>query len=77
MSPQSMSGRHFQHWSDCGECGFQGLVRFTCRDDEDYFDVEALGYMMDARCPACGEEGAVLVVLEQFREMVRTAERNR
>jgi len=69
--------RTFQHWSDCAECGFHGLVGFTCRHDENYSDPDALGYMMDARCPACGDVGAVLVVLEQFQEMVLVAKRNR
>lgn len=73
MIPSRTTSHEFQHWSDCAECGFQGLVRFSCREDEDYSDPEALGFMMDAQCPACGDDGAVLVVVEQFQEMLRMA----
>ena len=31
--------------------------------------------MMDSTCPACGHEEAVLVVVEQYQEMVRVAKR--
>jgi len=67
----------FQHWGNCDECGFQGLIEFQSRSDEDYSDEEALGFMMDSSCPACGHEEAVLVVLEEYQEMVRLRKRPR
>jgi len=33
--------------------------------------------MMDSSCPACGHEEAVLVVLEEYQEMVRLRKRPR
>ena len=60
----------FQHWDQCDECGFHGLVSFQTRAGEDYDDADALGFVMDSTCPACGFEQAVLVVVEQFQEMV-------
>ena len=44
-------------------------MEFRCRPDEDYVDEEALGYMMDTLCPCCGLEEAVLVVVDEYREM--------
>ena len=60
----------FQHWDECEDCGFQGLIAFRTRADENYDDASALGFMMDSTCPACGCEGAVLMVVEQFQEMM-------
>ena len=60
----------FQHWDQCDECGFQGLVVFRTRAEENYDDVDALGFLMDSTCPACGCEESVLVVVEQYQEMV-------
>lgn len=65
----------YQHWGACDECGFQGLLLFQCRVEEDYADEEALGFVMDSSCPACGNEEAVLVVVEQYLEMVRMSRR--
>ncbi len=65
----------FQHWDSCEECGFQGLVLFQSRADEDYSDEDALGFIMDSSCPSCGHEEAVLVVVEQYQEMVRMRKR--
>ena len=48
-------------------------MTFACRPDENYDDGDALGVMMDATCPACGEADTVLVVTEEFREMVMLA----
>ena len=70
MSEQPSTG-NFQHWGTCDECGFQGLLLFQCRAEEDYSDEEALGFMMDSSCPACGNEESVLVVVEEYQEMVR------
>ena len=67
----------FQLWGGCDECGFQGLLIFQSREDEDYADAEALGFMMDSSCPACGHEEAVLVVTEEYQEMVRIGSRPR
>jgi hypothetical protein len=68
-----MSGgiERFQLWGACDACGFQGLLIFVSRLEEDYADAEALGFMLDSSCPACGHEEAVLVVAEEYREMVR------
>lgn len=66
----------YQHWDGCDECGFQGLMLFRQRDDEDYSDEDALGFMMDSSCPACGQEAAVLVVVEQYQEMKRLSKRS-
>jgi predicted RNA-binding Zn-ribbon protein involved in translation (DUF1610 family) len=60
----------YEHWGACDECGFQGLLLFQSRRGEDYEDEDALGFVMDSSCPACGHEEAVLVVVEQYREMV-------
>jgi hypothetical protein len=61
--------RRFRAWNTCNECGFEGLVVFSCRDEEDYDDDDALGVMLDAVCPACEGTEAVLVTIEYFREM--------
>ena len=68
--------RIYQHWGDCDECGFQGLMAFRSRQEEDYGDEEALGFVMDSSCPACGHEEAVLVIVEQYQEMVRMSKRS-
>lgn len=65
--------RCYQAWGDCGECGFHGLMAFARRDGEDYDDPEALGVVLDSTCPACGHEEAVLMVIEEYRVMVRLA----
>lgn len=61
----------YSSWSDCDACGFQGLMEFRTRDDENYEDPEALGVMMDCRCPACGAESPVLMVMEEYEEILR------
>jgi len=63
----------FNSWSQCDECGFQGLMEFWTREDENYDDAGALGVMMDCVCPACGERESVLVVMEQYEEMLHMA----
>jgi len=63
----------YQSWSSCEECGFQGLLEFVHRKDENYDDPEALGVMLDATCPACDHEAAVLVVMEEYHAMMRVA----
>ena len=63
----------YQHWDQCSACGFQGLMLFTSRSDEDYSDAQALGYLLDCRCSSCGNEVSVLIVAEEYREMVRLA----
>ncbi|MFT5176186.1 MAG: hypothetical protein ACI8W7_004380 [Gammaproteobacteria bacterium] len=60
----------FQHWDQCDDCSFQGLIEFRTRAEEDYEDADALGFVMDSTCPACGDEKSVLMVAEQFQEMV-------
>jgi hypothetical protein len=76
---ETVSGdiERFQLWGDCDECGFQGLLIFASRLEENYVDEEALGFMMDSSCPACGHEAAVLLVTEEYREMVRLGRRPR
>jgi len=61
----------YQYWSGCDECGFQGLLEFTHRAEEDYDDAESLGVMLDATCPACDHQAAVLVVMEEYHAMMR------
>lgn len=61
----------YQSWSQCDECGFQGLFEFQQRDDETYDDPDALGVMLDSTCPSCGFQHAVLVVTEEFQAMQR------
>lgn len=61
----------YQSWSSCDECGFQGLLEFAHRADENYDDPEALGVMLDATCPACDHQAAVLVVMEEYHDMQR------
>lgn len=63
----------YESWSSCDECGFQGLLEFVHRDDEDYDDPESLGVMLDSTCPACDHQAAVLVVIEEYRAMLRMA----
>lgn len=60
----------YTSWSSCDECGFQGLMEFNTREDENYDDQEALGVMMDCICPSCGASECVLIVTEQYEEMV-------
>ena len=61
----------YQYWSGCDECGFQGLLEFAHRTEEDYDDPESLGVMLDATCPACDHQAAVLVVIEEYHAMMR------
>ncbi|MDH3315090.1 MAG: hypothetical protein OER43_04915 [Gammaproteobacteria bacterium] len=61
----------FNSWSNCDECGFQGLMEFHLREDENYDDPDALGVMMDCVCPACDGRESVLVVMEQYEEMLQ------
>jgi hypothetical protein len=63
----------YRYWSNCDECGFQGLLEFAHRDEENYDDPESLGVMLDATCPACEHQAAVLVVIEEYQAMMRTA----
>ncbi len=63
----------FDSWSQCDECGFHGLMQFSTREDENYDDPDALGVMMDCVCPSCGERESVLVVMEQYEEMLEMA----
>jgi len=64
----------FKHWDQCSACGFQGLMQFISRADEDYSDEDALGYLLDCRCSSCGQETSVLIVVEEYRKMVRLVE---
>ena len=61
----------YQYWSNCDECSFQGLLEFAHRDDENYDDPESLGVMLDATCPACEHQAAVLVVIDEYHAMMR------
>ena len=63
----------YRYWSSCDEYGFQGLLEFAHRDEENYDDPESLGVMLDATCPACEHQAAVLVVLDEYQAMMRTA----
>jgi len=63
----------YQYWSSCEECGFQGLLEFAHREDENYDDPDSLGVMLDATCPACGYQAAVLVVTDEYHTMMRMA----
>ncbi len=60
----------YNSWSNCEECGFHGLMEFNTREDENYDDQDALGVMMDCICPSCGAAECVLVVTEQYEEMI-------
>ena len=62
--------RQFEHWDKCEECGYTGLIEFRTRPEENYADADALGFVMDSKCPSCGCEESVLMVAEQFQEMV-------
>ena len=64
------STQTYNSWSTCADCGFQGLLVFQSRANEDYSDASALGYMLDSHCPACGQDDPVLVVAEEYRQMV-------
>lgn len=68
-----MKGVVLKSWSECDGCGFKGHIDYHARDDENYDDRDALGYMMDASCPACGEEEPVLVLSEEYRDMILRA----
>ncbi len=63
----------YRYWSSCDECGFQGLLEFAHRDEENYDDPESLGVMLDATCPACEHQAAVLVVIDEYQAMMRMA----
>ena len=67
--------KRYQSWGSCEECGFQGLFEFRQRREENYEDPDALGVMLDATCPACGRQQAVLVVIDEFDAMKREASR--
>ena len=60
----------YSYWSECSRCGFKGMFGFYRRQGEDYDDEDALGVLLDTRCPACGDSEPVLVGQEQWREMV-------
>ncbi len=64
----------FKHWDQCSSCGFQGLLQFITRADEDYTDAQALGYLLDCHCASCGQVTSVLIVVEEYLNMVRLAE---
>ena len=64
----------YRAWGQCDECGFQGLVEYRHVASEDYDDDEALGVMMDASCPSCGFEESVLMIIDEYRAMLRLAE---
>ena len=66
----SDSAGPYKTWNMCSSCGFQGLFVFLPRAGEDYEDPDSLGALMDTQCPACEEEETVLVVIEEYREMV-------
>jgi len=63
----------YRSWSSCDECGFQGLLEFSHRADENYDDPESLGVMLDATCPACDYQAAVLVVMDEYHAMQHLA----
>jgi hypothetical protein len=63
----------YQAWSSCDECGFQGLLEFVHREDENYDDPDALGVMLDSICPACDCQAAVLVVTDEYQAMLHMA----
>ena len=63
----------YRYWSSCDECGFQGFLYFAHRDGENYDDPESLGVMLDATCPACEHQAAVLVVIDEYQAMMRMA----
>lgn len=63
----------YRSWSNCDECGFQGLLEFTHRADENYDDPESLGVMLDATCPACDHQASVLVVMDEYHAMQHLA----
>jgi len=63
----------YQSWSSCDECGFQGFLEFAHRSEENYEDPQSLGVMLDATCPACDHQMAVLVVIDEYHAMLRTA----
>jgi hypothetical protein len=65
----SRAARRYKGWSCCSDCGYQGVFIFWCREEEDYTDRDALGFMFDVVCPSCEAREAVLVTLEQFQEM--------
>lgn len=64
----------YDAWSNCEDCGFEGLMEFCTREEENYDDPEALGVMLDCICPACGARGSVLVVMEEYEEMLHMTE---
>jgi len=63
----------YQSWSSCDDCGFQGLFEFVQRGDEIYDDPDSLGVMLDATCPACDYQVAVLVVMDEYHAMLHMA----
>jgi hypothetical protein len=65
--------QRYQSWSSCDECGFQGLLEFAHREEEIYDDPDSLGVMLDATCPACDHQSAVLVVSDEYQAMLRVA----
>lgn len=74
-NPLNQIVNRFRAWSACDECGFEGLLDFECRSDENYADAGLLGVMLDAACPACETRGAVFVASEYFDEMQADARR--
>ena len=64
----------YKGWSNCSECGYEGVFIFVPIDGEDYSDADSLGFMFEATCPACECCDSILVLSEQFGEMKRLAE---
>ena len=66
----SEPNKEYKSWNACSGCGFQGLFVFFTKAGEDYDDDDALGVLMDTKCPACDDEETVLVGMEEYQEMV-------
>ena len=52
----SEPNKEYKSWNACSGCGFQGLFVFFTKAGEDYDDDDALGVLMDTKCPACDDE---------------------
>lgn len=60
----------YKGWNTCLDCGYEGLLEYTLMEGESYDDAEALGVMMELRCPACESRDNAFISAEYYAEML-------
>ncbi len=64
-----MSGKIFQAWGECLDCGYEGMLEYSEVAGEIYSDPEAVGVILLLRCPACESRDNTLVTIEYYHEL--------